>query len=168
MMKFHPEINQEIEDCGLIAPQFCYCAPGEFARQELIKHGVNLGETSLNSEGLVLLAEAINLASKELDYYLYELKPALFAEAANSPNVQSGWGNDGCFYLFHANVGTICAHDPFGEIEKIIPKDANNVWEHNWSGIYRQDYAFIALIDKTYRKRIATLTSPGYEMLGMS
>lgn len=102
----------------------------------------------------VLIAEAVNLAAKELEYGFYQLKPLVCDEVAAWPGVQSGWGEDGAFYLAADGAGTCSFHDPNGEIT------AGGKWPHPWSGVRRQAMAFECLADAPVRRQLAVITSP--------
>lgn len=84
----------------------------------------------------VLLAEACNWAAKVIHPAFYDLKPAVLDEVAGMDEVVSGWGEDGCFYLFHDEVGATSYHDPYDEV------NTGGRWPFPWSGVRRQHLAF--------------------------
>lgn len=93
-------------------------------------------------DGAVLIAEAANAAAKITDDYAP--KVAAFVAAAQIPGVESGWGDDGCWYLQGPLQGPVCAHDPWSEIARHLPENlARRVWPHPWDGKIRQPYAFV-------------------------
>lgn len=104
-------------------------------------------------EGAVLVAEAVNWAAK-MNPAFYALKPAVFDYAAEQSGVASGWGEDGCFYLYHPKVGVVSAHDPGGEIA------SGGVWPYPYHGVHRQSYAFQQLEDPECLAYFREATSP--------
>lgn len=103
---------------------------------------------------LPLVAEAINWAAKTVDPAFYDLKGEVVDEIAQSRGIQSGWGEDGVFYLYSPEVGVVCFHDPWEEIT------SEGEWSHPWSGIERQSLAFDALRDPELRQELAKATAP--------
>lgn len=107
------------------------------------------------SESSVLIAEAVNLGAKVIDYDLYRIKPAVIVSAWKN-GAQFGFNKgDGTYTLFHPSVGAASFHDPSEEIRYIIEDllgEKIPEWPHEWSGIYRQDEAFDLLKDFFERK----------------
>lgn len=120
--------------------------------------GVRVEVPAHSAFGAVLVAEAVNAEAK-LNEEFYRLKPPTWAAAAQVPGVESGWGEDGCFYLFSWGAGTACAHDPYGELWRLVPA---GVWEHPWHGIYRQGFALDWVQGKRHDllKVVAAMTAP--------
>jgi len=104
--------------------------------------------------GAVLVAEAVNLAAKVVSPSFYDFKAACFDWAAEQRGVISGWGADEAFYLYHPEVGVVCAHDPNEEIE------TEGYWPHPWHGVERQSYAFEQLTDHELLEYFREATRP--------
>ena len=121
--------------------------------------------------GMVLVADAVNCAAKQITAAFYAIKPAVWEAVGEIPGVASGWETDdsgrpapgeegGCFFLSHADAGVTCAHDPQGQIGGGLDSTGRPVaWPHRWSGIYRQDQALLILGDPALRRRMAIRTS---------
>jgi hypothetical protein len=118
----------------------------------------------------ILVAEAVNLAAKTIDYEFYDIKPAVFVEAA-----ERGAGNGVYVYrdmdddentvwrMYHRDVGAIGFHDPYGEITLLIDgKKVDYAPAFEWSGIYRQDQAFDLLKDPDLVAKMAEHTKPEF------
>ncbi|RQP22357.1 hypothetical protein [Piscinibacter terrae] len=100
----------------------------------------------------VLLCEACNWAAKSVSEEFYELKgPAV--DSAAALDCQSGWDGN-VFYLHAEGVGVACFHDPFGQIQ------SEGVWPHPWSGVRRQDLAFLAIKSPALRRLLDLATRP--------
>lgn len=129
--------------------------PYDRARRWLREDGVRV-EIALPFRAMaVLVAEAVNAAAKAIDLEYYELKPAVVDWVASLPGVQSGWGEDGAFYLCAPEVGAVIFHDPNEEIE------SRGEWPHPWSGIVRQGYVFDVLAgDRDLLAALAKETAP--------
>lgn len=112
-------------------------------------------------DGAVLIAEAANAWAKYTGDY--NPKVAAFAAAAQLPAVESGWGDDGCFYLSSEGVGEVCAHDPFGELARELDRWGyrHRAWAKRWSGIRRQHLIGLALENKEVRRLFAWATTEG-------
>jgi hypothetical protein len=101
----------------------------------------------------LLLCEACNLAAKVVCSTFYELKGAAI-DAALQTGCDGGWGEDECFYLSAPGVGVASFHDPCGEIR------SQSFWDHEWSGIRRQDLAFQAITRPAVRRLLDEATRP--------
>ena len=123
-------------------------------------YGIPVPVSGQTAAGLLMIAEACNLAAKELDYAFYNVKAAVI-DAAIAAGCTGGWGQDGVFYLHHPETGVACFHDPNEEIT------ACGEWEHPWSGIYRQDHAFSIMADSNVRRIMAESTSPYGKLAGI-
>ena len=123
-------------------------------------YGIPVPVSGQTASGLLMIAEACNLAAKEVDYSFYAVKAAVI-DAAIAAGCTGGWGNDGVFYLHHPEAGVACFHDPYGEIT------ACGEWEHPWSGIYRQDHAFRIMANGHVRRVMAESTSPYGKLAGL-
>jgi hypothetical protein len=136
--------------------------PVSVAARLLRDHGVEINLPWTPALG-VLIAEAVNLAAKELDYEFYALKPLVIDAVAEWRGVSSGWGSDGAFYLSAAGAGTVSFHDPNGEISGVsIEIASSGSWPYSWSGISRQWLAFECLADHPIRKTLALATAPKF------
>jgi len=129
--------------------------PYEIAVSWLQRYGIRMLTVHPNDPpGAVLVAEAVNLAAKVVSPGFYDFKAACFEWAAEQRGVISGWGDDGAFYLYHPEVGVVCAHDPYGEIRAV------GYWPHPWHGIQRQTYAFKQLTDHELLAYFREATQP--------
>jgi len=85
---------------------------------------------------------------------------AVLLAAAFIPGVESGWGDDGCYYLAAPGAGEVGAHDPYDELHEALVRRgyystrlrgrgamARGTWRwtRGWSGIHRQHLVFAAL-----------------------
>jgi hypothetical protein len=140
------------EDTGEWFPQTMY-----YQCVEALGVHMELPNLPYTGENAVLIAEAINLAAKTIDSDFYSLKAMAFAAAAASPDVECWWGKDGVLYLFHAGTGEVSGHDPYGEISRTFTDLGIKppVYSHDWSGIYRQTWAFLALWSSAARRVLA-------------
>ncbi len=117
--------------------------------------------------GNILIAEAVNLAAKELNPEFYELKAHVFVEAAESGKEYgvSVYFNDqdGTWSLYHKDVGVVSFHDPNNNITRLI-KEADLYFSkpYGWSGLYRQDQAFELLNDAELLQKVSQDTSPEF------
>lgn len=154
-------IEQELRDWGYYDDEMVGGMHVEDPLGEAVSRlriaGVEIKIDPYTPEGVVLIAEAVNLAAKVLDDSFYELKPDVWSVAAGWPGVTSGWADDGTFALYHPEAGTVHAHDPMGQIK------AKGKWPHPWSGLCRQGSAIRALADDGVRRTVAFLTQPGNE-----
>lgn len=103
-----------------------------------------------------LLAELCNWAAKAHDDIFYALKPVVWALAVEL-GAEHGWGSDGAHYLSTPEGGVCCAHDPYGQLEALVPW---RVWPHPWSGVRRQDAAPEIVRSARIRAVYARCTSP--------
>lgn len=103
-----------------------------------------------------LLAELCNWAAKALDEGFYAVKPLAWVLAVEL-GAEHGWGDDGAHYLSTPEGGVSCAHDPFGEIDRLVPFA---VWPHPWSGVRRQNLAPDLVVDRRLRRLVALATRP--------
>ncbi len=115
----------------------------------LIENGVQEAEglDPLDPAVALALAEAVNLAAKSIDYRFYQIKSAMIISAWKIGN-RFGYNKDDSTYnLFHPDLGTASFHDPGDEIYRIVRNTLDEhelipEWEHEWSGITRQELAF--------------------------
>lgn len=98
----------------------------------------------IDPDGAVALARAANYMAKTTDNYTAKVKA--FAGAAMLKGVESGWGDDGCFYISGPLGQEASAHDPYGDLYNLLSEldqtIANQQWPKPWSGKIRQPYAF--------------------------
>lgn len=100
--------------------------------------------------GAVALAEAINWGAKSMSYSLYSLKPMMIVATSMTDGVFFGYGEDGTYSLGSPTIGIASFHDPEDEVGRILINDLGKSvpkWEHEWSGVSRQEDAFILLED---------------------
>ena len=128
------------------------------ARERLRADGVEVNIPTHTAKGVVFLALAVNLAAKEIDPGYYAIKAAVWAVAVDVDGVESGWGDDGCFYLSAPGAGVICTHDPDGQLANFTATFCARRWPTPWSGVSRQWKAFSALRSERCRKWLAWLT----------
>ncbi len=159
-------MEKHLEDCGIVLVGGRVCdlvwddddEPAMMrAERQLRRHGIEIPFSTSTPQGAILLAEAVNWAAKTIDYGFYSLKPMVWQEASRVEGVESGWGDDGTFVLFHPEVGCASAHDPGREI------NAGGVWPHPWSGVRRQNWAFRLLKSARARRLMAWMTEPTAE-----
>ncbi len=126
----------------------------------LVAYNVNaaLSVSSVSPSGAVVIAEACNLAAKDSSIF-YAIKPGLiiaswkmgahFGVRQEINRRESEYNREDVFedvyYLSDLTVGTASFHDPRGEIKTLVStflKEAIPKWEHEWSGVVRQDEAY--------------------------
>ncbi len=125
------------------------------AQALLVADGIDHQRSPINSIGALLTAEAVNWAAKTIDWWYYSLKPYVVEAAAHLPNIESGWGQDSCFYLYTEGAGTAAFHDPYNQI------NVGGCWLFPWSRVSRQELAFDLLRDDELLLQIAFSTQPG-------
>lgn len=125
------------------------------ARNALHEAGVQLDSGLCPADSAVLTAEAVNWAAKCLDEQFYDIKADVWQAASRIEGVQAGWCSDGTFALWAKGVGTAHAHDPWGQLWAIT---AHNLVDWVWSGIRRQELAFLAMRSAAMRRLLAMVT----------
>lgn len=91
--------------------------------------------------GSIALTEAVNLSAKNVTPCFYALKPLMIV-ASWKNGAHFGLGEDEAYYLASITMGVASFHDPgneVGQIIEVILGEAIPQWEHEWSGVYRQD-----------------------------
>ncbi len=166
-------ITDFIERARVLDPEISAIA---LAEQCLALHGIGFSqEVERNiSEAArsVLLAEAVNWAAKDIDTGFYTLKPAIFVEAAEQ-GARSGVyihydSHDRTWNIGHAESGVVSYHDPGGEIADQIAERGKSHFHFSekpfsWSGVTRQERAFLALRHLDYVDNLASVTAPVFE-----
>ncbi len=128
-----------------------YVSVVDIGRQMLEAYQVE-GAESISAQsptGAVAIAEAINLAAKEISYSFYSLKPMLVVLVWKLGG-DFGFGEDNAYHLGTNSTGVASFHDPYDEIGSLVLNSLNEripVWNHGWSGVVRQDDAFNILRD---------------------
>jgi hypothetical protein len=127
------------------------------ARVALGRAGVRLSGFQTEAGQAVATAEAVNWAAKVVTPAFYTVKETVWVAARKVAGVQGGLGHDGCFFLFAEEVGVACAH---------FVDDGVSDWDHPWSGVRRQEWAFHLAQDREVRRLLTYATSPGHPPAG--
>lgn len=127
-----------------------FSAISRYSQILLIEAGVAEAEGLDHTDSTVALAlaEAVNLAAKNINYRFYQLKPAMIVAAWKTGNHFGYNKEDGTYSLFNPSIGTASFHDPgediYGLITRVLTEEEPE-WLHEWSGVARQDLAFDVL-----------------------
>jgi len=140
-------------------------------RAALVEGGCReaLGMSPWDAAGAVCLTEAVNAVAKwdwedgdPADEAWYLVKPWAVVVAAQL-GATIAWGDDGTIALYAEGAGVATFHDPYGEIEDIARRRGVAITGHiPWSGVRRQDWAFILLANPIRRRAMALATDPRF------